>query len=387
VSLQINRYYSIEFFRQIDRILRTDGILSLKFAAEGAYLSPEEASLLAVIRNGCRRVFGHVTTVPGDYVHILASPDLDVRTRTDRLAETMALRRLATSFVTQSTITDRLFPLRVAYLDSMMSRYGEGVLNTDARPVSFSHAISLWATHFRSGRVVAAMGRWFDLRKTIIVLVLVGIGLVALHMRIGAVPPASLPAASALYSMGFTTMFTEILIILVFQTMSGYIYTRIAAIVAAFMLGMGLASSLTGRRFESRRALRNLLLPHFGLTLMPLVVIAGLGLARQLSGDLSHHVVDTAFVGMAFVTGGLGGSIFAAASGLLAGTQPGAPETGALAYSLDLTGACVAGFMTGFLIIPSLGFDAAAYSVSLFSLAALAPLAISRMARRRALAR
>ena len=48
--------------------------------------------------------------------------------------------------------------------------------------------------------------------------------------------------------MGLTTMFTEILLVLSFQIVSGYMYGRIAALVASFMFGMGLASSLAGSR-------------------------------------------------------------------------------------------------------------------------------------------
>jgi predicted membrane-bound spermidine synthase len=232
--------------------------------------------------------------------------------------------------------------------------------------------------------VIAALVRWLDLKRSLIVFVVIGIVVVAVHMRIGSIRPTSSPAASAIYAMGFTTMFTEILIILVFQAISGYIYTRIAAIVAAFMLGMGLASSLMGRRFEERPALRNLVAPQVGLTVMPAVVIAGLKLLKPLSASLSHTAVDITFILTALVTGGLGGTVFAAASGMLVRRQPSVADAGALAYSLDLTGACVAGFMTGFLIIPSLGFETAAYSVCIFGLVGLIPSTISRLVLRAA---
>jgi spermidine synthase len=376
VSLQINRYYTKEFFRQVDRILKRNGILSLKFASEGAYLSPEEASMLAAVADACREVFAHVTLLPGGYIHILASPELDIRARTGVLIETLRLRRLETSFITESILEDRVAPLRMANLDSVMTLFGSGVVNTDAMPVSFPYAISLWAQHFRGGRIISAAVAWLTLGRCLGLLVVIAACVLALHTRLGGLSSISLPAGAAIYSMGFTAMFTEILIILVFQTVSGYIYTRIAAIVAAFMLGMGLSSSVLGVRLRRRRLARNLLLPHLGLAAMPLAVLCG---ARIASG-----LADGFFILMAFVAGALGGTVFAAASGVLAGEYRRPEDAGAVAYSLDLTGACVAGFMTGFLIIPSLGFKASAFAVCLFDLAALVPLAISRMALPRA---
>jgi hypothetical protein len=57
-------------------------------------------------------------------------------------------------------------------------------------------------------------------------------------------------------------------------------------------------------------------------------------------------------------------------------------EAGVLAYSLDLSGATVAGFTTGLLVIPSLGITGSAYAVAAFDGALLAALMLWSLLRR-----
>jgi spermidine synthase len=365
VTLQMNRYYTVQFFRRVKSLIGTDGIMALKIPQEGAYLGPELASLISALVNSCSEVFGFVGLVPGEYIHLLASPGLDVGERTGLLLETLSLRALDTSYTTEYVLPDRLSPIRAARLDSVIATHDTGQTNTDVMPVSFSYSIALWAKHFRSGRAISFVVTRLNTSSCLLMLILAGVVIIALHLRAGAAARSELSAAAAVYSMGFTAMFTEILIVLGFQIVSGYIYVGIAVIVAAFMLGMGLASSLAGTRNKDWIGPRALPLVHCCLLIMPLLVVAAL---------TWRHTPDAAFAVMAFVTGGLAGVIFAVASESLASGGRRAGDAGALAYSLDLTGACVAGFATGLVIVPSLGLARSAYTVAIFNGVALIPI-------------
>jgi spermidine synthase len=381
VSLQINRYYTVEFFEHVRARLKGDGIMSLKIPMEGAYISPELASILAAMVNGCREVFGNVTLVPGAYIHVLASPDAGIEARTAQIIETLAARGVGTSYITEPLLLDRLSPLRSADLDSLIMKYDSGITNTDARPVSFTYAISLWAKHFKSGKAVSILISWMSLGNCLVLLIVVGLVAVTAHMRAVRASWSALPSVVAIYSMGFTAMFTEVLILLSYQVVSGYIYTRLAAVVAAFMLGMGFAASLVGAR--RRRPARSWVLPllHIGLVVIPPAVVVVSGILKSRIGLIQGYFADLVFILMAFATGTLGGSIFGVASYSLAFEQRSAAEGAAIAYSLDLVGACVAGFATGLLIIPSLGLIHSAYALALTNLVALVPISLGMRVR------
>jgi spermidine synthase len=367
VTLQMNRYYTVDFFQRVKSRLGVNGIMALKIPSEGAYLGPELASLLAALLNSCRQVFGEVGLIPGDYIHLLASPELDIRERTDVLLETLSLRALDTSYVTPYVLWDRLSPIRRAGLDSLIARYDTGKTNTDVMPISFSHSISLWAKHFRSGRIISFVVARLDMRSCLLLLLVAALAVIAAEMRGFGASWESLPAAVAIYSMGMTAMFTEILIVLAFQIVSGYIYAGIAVIIAAFMTGMGLASSLAGARSDRAAPSRALQVMQCGLVVMPIAVLAALNLLKSDTPITWPHAPDMIFGSLALLTGALGGGIFAVASMSMSSKGRGATDASALSYSLDLAGACVAGFATGLLILPSLGLARSAYTVSIFN--------------------
>jgi Na+-driven multidrug efflux pump len=94
--------------------------------------------------------------------------------------------------------------------------------------------------------------------------------------------------------------------------------------------------------------------------------------ARGQTQALSPITVDILFPAMAFLTGGLGGTIFAFASTHIASIKRSAVDVGALAYSLDLCGATLAGFTTGFIVLPSLGITGSAVAITTFNVVMLA---------------
>jgi spermidine synthase len=379
-SLQIDRYYSVEFFRYVDDILCKNGIFSLKVPSSGAYVGSELASLVATLLNGCREVFEEVALLPGDYIHLLASQDLDLSGATPGLADELSARGIETAYINQYFIWDRFSPLRISHLDSLIARHNEGVIGSDMKPMSFSYAISLLAKHFKSAAWISGLASWLSFRSWVILLVAVGFGTVAIHLIANRAPLGYFPGSIAVYSMGLTTMFTEILLIMCFQIITGYVYNRIAGIVAAFMVGMGLASSLAGRRGWRPGLSAYLPFLHLGLVVLPVAVILAFNFIRQQSSSIPAYTSDLLFILMASLTGALGGVLFAVASSSLVSVRRRPAEAGAIAYSLDLAGASIAGFATGFLIIPSLGLSPAAYAISAFNLCTLVPVTLAKRA-------
>ena len=366
VTLRTARYYTVEFFRAVKHVLAPDGILAFKVPSGGAYVGPELGALLTSLKNACEEAFGEVTLLPGNYIHIVASPGLRLATLTDSLPRVLEERQVETSFMDRYRLLERLNPLERAYLDSAVASYDTGLLNTDTRPVSATYAVARWARHFESGRFLADLTGRITLLACVVGLVISMLIVVPLLMRATGSPWGTLPGAFALYAMGLTVMFTQVLIIVAFQIVNGYVYGWIAALVAAFMLGMGLASSSVGaRRIVCRWY--HLAALVTGLIALPLAAAAILRYASTGGANTSSRLADVSFTALAFASGALGGTIFAAASSFLTRKGRSVIEAGVLAYTLDLCGAMVAGFTTGFLIIPSLGITGSAYAVAVFN--------------------
>lgn len=381
VTLQTARYYTVEFFRDVRHALAPEGVLAFKIPSGGAYLGPELGALLTSLENACDEVYREVALLPGEYIHFIASRRLPLVARTDSLPEILRRRGVSTLFLDPYRLAEQINPMERAYLDSAVASYDTGTLNSDARPVSASFAIARWAKHFESGRLISSLVGQMNQPVCLAGLLLSALIGVPLLMRAAGSPWSGFPAAMSIYAMGLTAMFTQVLIIVAFQIVSGYVYGWIAAIIAAFMVGMGMASSILSVR---RLVYRPYHLPCLaaGLAALPL---AASGILKYGGQPWSSLPAEVPFIALALISGALGGSLFAAASAFLTSEGPRAIDTGALAYSLDLCGATVAGFTTGFLIIPSLGVAASARVVAEFNGVVVAALltwgGASRLAR------
>ncbi|HVP58177.1 MAG TPA: hypothetical protein VMU02_08760, partial [bacterium] len=227
-SLLINRYYTREFFRSIRKVLAPDGVVAVKLASPGASVSPEMAELVASVRNALGAVFPNTAMLPGDYVHILASPSLDVGAQARLVMERLHARELHPAFVNQYVLWDWLAPIRVAQLDSIVGSYDHGEINSDDKPVAFALALSLWEKQMAGAHGFLSPPRGLGLVGCVILLVVLSllvIGFFAVGCR---VPASALGPLVMVYTVGLLTMFTQVLIIVAFQIASGYIYGRIA---------------------------------------------------------------------------------------------------------------------------------------------------------------
>jgi spermidine synthase len=364
LSLQINRLYTVEFFRAARRALAPGGLIGLSIASEGAYIGPEQAGLIISLANAMASVFEHVDILPGDTIHITAS-DSPLAGRRRDLASAMAARALDTAYINAFVLEDRLAPLRTAQLDSVLAMYNHGEVNSDARPVAFSCALAVWAKQFGTGRALDWVTARLGLGTSALMLAAAAAAVIALFALAAGAGAAAAPPLACLYSSGFTTMFTTVMLMLCFQISRGYVYTRLAILIAAFMLGLGLTATLLGRRMARAPERTSLTLLQAAMTSLPLLVLAAFGAARSPGGLFAGSAGDAVYILLALAAGAAGAGVFAASSGALARRGIEATRAGALAYSIDLIGASLAGFTTGFLTIPALGLSGAAMAVSL----------------------
>lgn len=375
-SLQANRYYTVEFFRSVEHILDRNGLLAVKIAAEGAYVGPEVAALVGTVADACRATFPMVTVLPGDYVHVLASPGLDLRSQTQLVIERLKRRGIDAAFVNQFVLWDRLSPSKIAEIDSVVAAHPSHDVNSDLRPVSFSLAMSIWEKQMSGGRVISGLASSLTQAGAVLLVLVVGIIIALASTGLCARGRRLFPSLLTLYSMGLVTMATQMLTIFAFQVACGYIYTRIAAVVAAFMAGMGLASLYVAVKRPADRSRHAAALLQVALAVPPVLALATLRLVSACPGRMPAQARDLAFSAISFLTGALGGLTFAVVSAQMIRAGASIREVASVSYWMDLAGATVAGLATGLVLIPALGIAGCSYSVAAFSLLVAAALTI-----------
>ena len=373
-TAQLNRFYTLEFFRLAAARLSPDGVLALALRASETYISPERARLLGSIRDTLRAVFPEVALLPGETVHLFAARRPAVLARdADALAERLRARGLHTQYVREYYFRFRLTPERVRALEEQIGAGGIPPVNRDLAPIAYYFDAVLWGAQF--GRRYADLfqaAAGVGLGRVAAGVALLMALLAALASRSGR--PAR--AALAVAAMGCTSIALEVLLLVGFQVLYGYVYHQLALVIAAFMAGMALGSrqALGGSGRRDAAWLAGLQGLAAGAALLLYAVFRVLGGVTGGAGlwAISH----LGFPALALGCGWMGGCQFPLAGRVYFGGKRG-EAPGAL-YALDLAGACLGAVLVSAYALPVFGFLGTAWLLALVN----GPVTAALLARR-----
>ncbi len=371
-NAQLNRFYTVEFFREALQKLTQTGLLSFQLTSSEDYIGAELGQYLRVIYASLRAVFPEVTAIPGETVHFFAARQAGtLASGADELLQRLRSRQLRTSYVSEYFIPFRMSPDRVADLDAQLRSDPGGPLNRDFAPVAYYFDVALWSSQFHQGyrRVFRAMAG-VDFGAVAATL---GVALLALVAagRFLTDKRRRFAAGFATAAMGFTTIGLEMLLLLGFQAVYGYVYRQLAVVIAAFMAGMALGSWMAMRR-TARGGMRVLTIAQTLSALAPLVLLGlfqGIGRANSAASLLASQI---AFPALALLSGMIGGYEFPVASRIFYGerlVRDPASQRPSTLYALDLAGSCLGAVLFSAWFVPVFGFFRTALLSAMVSLA------------------
>jgi spermidine synthase len=371
-NAELNRFYTVEFFREASRKLTPTGLLSFHLRSSENYISAELGQFLRSIQQSLRAVFPEVTAIPGETVHFFATKRAGtLASSADELLARLHARNLETSYVSEYFIPFRMTPDRMADLDRQIRPGPEGTpstpVNRDFAPVAYYFDIALWSSQFNQGyrRVFRAMagisfGAVAATGGAVLALLLVGGRFLAERRYRRQLATGFCTAAT-----GFTMIGLEMLLLLAFQALFGYVYQQLAVVIAAFMAGVALGSWL-GVRTPAQGGMRVLGITQVLVAAAPLVLL-GLFESIGRAGISSLLASWIVFPALALVCGMLGGYEFLIASRIFFGGTAHRPGT---LYALDLAGSCLGAVLFSAWLVPVFGFLKTALLSAMVSLAA-----------------
>lgn len=371
-TAQLNRFYTAEFFAASRRAMRPGGILSFALTGSESYLSRDARAFLGSIRATLGIEFAHCKIVPGEAVTFLASAGDGVFSRGYRtIVERSAARGLDLRYVREYYLSSRLSEENVATVDNAVGE-GKGAVNRDFRPISYYYDMVFWAARFK-GSVFAGLLR--SMNSTIVWAV--GALLAAAIMAIGGAGKVrerkNGTALASIAVNGFSQISIQIVILLAFQIVYGYMYYKLGLIITACMAGLALGS-WAGVRLASGEQRRRRFLAAAQMTLavlaavMPAVFLSTRGAGSGVASWICANIVFTL---LPLACGACGGMIFSAASGIGVEGDREAGAGGGLAYGLDLLGSCAGALLAGTLFIPVLGIPNTCYMVAALNIVAV----------------
>ncbi|MGA2585977.1 MAG: hypothetical protein ABSF88_02960 [Candidatus Aminicenantales bacterium] len=334
-TAQINRFYTREFFSRVRTKLNTGGVFSFRVPSAENYISPELQKFLSTMSATLRQAFPEIKIIPGDSNIFLASAS-PLHADADDFIRTIKRFRIQNKFISPEQLPARLHPLRIRALAEKIAS-GPGLLNSDLHPVSYFFDSVLWSAQFKGAesKILTFFARipvhWL---LDIPLLLLAGI---LVFIRFGSSSSGNSIVPVAL--MGMTTMAGEIMLILIYQTLYGYVYGQIALLLTAFMSGLTLGAFVSSKRKKHRYS--HLILLQSGLLILVAAVWFSLG--SRLAGPLLYPFLLS--------LGYLGGDFFIVANTLFFKEKTQAGQ----AYGWDLLGSFLAAAGLSSVLIPLAG--------------------------------
>jgi spermidine synthase len=388
-TLELNRFYTVEFFREAFRLLGMDGILALPVPGSETYLAPEARELNLSILKSIRETFSSVAVIPGDPNFILASPSEKLEPLTAAgLIRRLQEKNIETQFVTPAHIERKMEKQRLDWLDEALNR-GDGVrLNRDLNPSGIYYGIGYWNAQFHPA-FQAFWNRVGEFRLSYFGLVLLGlVGAVAVYRkRVTAGRGGRALRGTLLWVVATTGFFgtaMSILLILSFQTLYGYAYGWIGLLLAAFMAGLALGSWMMNRDLEkSQNWVMTLIgLEGFIAFFSLLVIFILYSLYSSGKEPLNLWTDRIGFLLMSLLSGFWVGLEFPLSSMIFAGSEEEVGRTAGILYGADLLGAWAGALLVGVIFIPVLGILLTCGGIILLKLASLALLGIAECGMR-----
>jgi spermidine synthase len=352
-TLLAARVLTQESFAELARALRPGGVLAFALSGAENYYPAELVMRNGAVWKALATNFAHVAATPLSTNYFLAS-DSPLQTDATTLAQRLGDRNVTGAFVDEASL-DALMPgERMREIDERY-RTASVVAAGDRQPTAYRYSLAI-SGHADTGH----MARLVPKLMSITWWPIAGLGALAL-LALGWLGRRTRgPVLAVVSTIGFASMGSTVLILVVAQSAVGALHHFLGALLAAHMAGLALA----------------------GWTPWPrprLVVALGLGLAAPAlipllsrAATLAPAPVVMALLLLTSLIAGLAvGWTFRSALGK--GVGP------AAAYVSDLVGAALAAPVMALIALPGLGLDAAAglFAFLVFSVAAASKIASS----------
>jgi spermidine synthase len=362
-TAQLNRFYTIEFFRLARTHLLPQGLLAIELRSSEETISPDLAEFLRSIRRTLGEVFPYQAAIPGEIIHFFGAMQANVLTSDPRvLVARLRSRHLDPQYVREYFIPYRMTPDRMEQVATDLAPTATTPVNRDFAPVAYEFDVVLWSAQFRSGYTAwfraAERVRFGQVAGALAFVLLVGVGLLAFLPGCERRQKAS--AGACVAATGFTLMALQIFLLLGFQAVYGYVYAELAILIGLFMAGIALGSWLAMRSYNSsgagaghrwRLTEAQLLLALAAPALLIVVSLIG-SFASAAAMWIAAQVV---FPALAALAGMLGGYQLVVAAGIFLRGRGERSGLGVL-YAIDLLGGCVGALALSTFLIPLFGF-------------------------------
>jgi spermidine synthase len=345
-TAQLNRYYTLEFFTMLKHHMLPGSILSLSLPSTLNYLSDEANQLNSVIYNTLKKVFNTVLIIPGNRNYLIVS---DIPTSID-IPGLIQEKNIKNVYVNQYYLDAVSLKERSDLI--MQQLDPEASVNMDFKPVCYFEHLKYWMSQYN-------INYWIPLVFILIIFLLSMIWLKPLLLGI--------------YTGGFAGSSIELLLIMTFQILYGYVYYYTGIIITVFMSGLALGALYREKIMNT--SIRGFMMLQLVIVLYVLLLPLMIILLNKmiLPGILLHSV----FIFLTLIISIVTGMQFSLGSSILKEQMQ---SRAANLYSADLLGSAFGALLFSVFMMPVLGILISSLLVATLNLLSMAIIFINRKA-------
>ena len=320
-TTNLNRFYTIEFFKELKQKLKKGAVVSTGLMATVNYMSEEAGEINSVLFNTMKKVFKHVIIIPGQQNYYVASD----RKLTVQVVGKMKEKQIESEYILYY-LDDYSLQERGKYIRRSLSE--DAGINRDLQPVSYFRQQLYWLSHFK-------LNYW----------ILGGIVLIIFVFIIKGLNPVS----AGMFTGGFAASSIEVLLLIVFQIFYGYVYHMIGIIITIFMAGLALGT-LYLYKFFLRKKVRSYIIIQLSIAVFACILPVVFWLMNI--ADLHYILIHAIFFLLTIIISLLVGIEFSLATRI---QSKAVSIIAAETYSADLFGSALGALLFATILIPVFG--------------------------------
>lgn len=335
-TAQLNRFYTLEFYKELKKILNSNAIVSFGLLSSNEYLSAEVKNINSVIYNTLNKVFKNIIILPGNRNYFVASDGI----LSSEIVKLAFNNNLNNAYVNAFYLSDN--DLKNKMLSVMKNVTFKTEINRDFKPIVYYHQLKYWMSHFKTNYYL-----------------IFGILLILLLLFLYRLKPINL----CLFTGGFAASSIEVILLVTFQIVYGYVYQMIGVIIMLFMIGLALG--IYGVNFITKKyTVKNYLKIQAGLVFYSVC----LPFALLFINDINPNpvIVQVAYCILILIIGGLTGMTFSLSSKII---KKDISSVAAETYGADLFGSAIGAIVLSAFLLPLLGVLKVCLLIGLFNLA------------------
>ena len=235
-TLQLNRYYTKEFFNRIKEILNPGGKLVLALPGSLSYLNEELKELNLCVLNILKEVFPYVEVIPGDN-NLYISSCVPMEITPEVFLERIRQRNISTNVLTPSYLEYRLKTSWRDWLYENLKKSSGIKENSNLTPCGVFYGIAYWNSLFTPylRGFFSAINK-INFNHLIFFIIILEIILFFLKTLVPKFK--KIGVAMSMATTGFAGMSFYLIFIFSYQVFFGYVYHHIALLATSFMAGL-----------------------------------------------------------------------------------------------------------------------------------------------------